>query len=471
MTDTRIKIKHFKDIRMKRVNSYIKLINEALNEHIYEAATRNGAAGNLMRYLNEHDYINHEGDIINKTNIINFIERVKSGNSNNESENKNDNLNFLPDNKLDQPMTQQAQPVNPLENLVSRQINVRNLLDIYNRYAPNPLTMEYVQQQSGGNQDVAKTYLLNQILIHARDGTLVTRGNFGKPADRPGMQDLAKIVLDLQRDVKRVKNAISPQGAEAIVTSHNANSRPSAHWKLNKRDVNAPASLTNLTDINNDGIPDVIISNAEGKPLFVNGYTTTATTYPVDLAYYNRYPTRRERRGNSYDAFKNELFNVRYDLDNADFSKRGDVSSFTVNNDYIPGYDMTKYHAPQPKRMSSFARFKKFVVALYLDQVLQNKHVPRSAKLAQSSKCASALWNQFILQPIYAKYNAQTEQDKARIKKKAAAEIDNKVNELYLCLTQTGANWTEDQRAALVNQFGTAMMNSIDDFEGNEFVQ
>ena len=42
---------------------------------------------------------------------------------------------------------------------------------------------------------------------------------------------------------------------------------------------------------------------------------------------------------------------------------------------------------------------------------------------------------------------------------------------MYLCLTQTNANWTEQQRAALINQFGTAMMNSIDDFEGNEFVQ
>ena len=61
---------------MKRVNEYIKMINEALNENIYEAATRNGAAGNLMRYLNEHDYINHERDIISKANIFNFIERI-----------------------------------------------------------------------------------------------------------------------------------------------------------------------------------------------------------------------------------------------------------------------------------------------------------------------------------------------------------------------------------------------------------
>ena len=321
-----------------------------------------------MKFLNEHDYINHEGDFVSKENIIKFINRIKT-------ENNNDNLNFLPDNKIEVPMTQPPQ-ANPLENLVSHQITVRDLLDIYNRYAPNPMTMEYVQQQAHGSEDVAKTYLLNQILMHARDGTLVARGNFGKPAERPGMQDITKIVLDLQRDIKRVKNAISPQGAEAIVTSHNANSRPSAYWKLNKRDARIPASLTNLTDINNDGIPDVVISNAEGKPLFVNGYTTTASSYPVDLAYYNRYPTRRERKGHPYDAFKNELFNVQYDLENEDFSKRGNVSNYTVNNDYLTGYDMNKYHPPQPKRMSSFSRFKKFIVGIYLDRALEQAHIP-----------------------------------------------------------------------------------------------
>ena len=115
---------------------------------------------------------------------------------------------------------------------------------------------------------------------------------FGGPVDRKGMPDLAKIVLDLQRDIKRVKSAISPQGAEALVTRHNATAKPSSHWKLNKQNPQAPASLTNLTDINNDGFPGVVISNANNQPIYVNGYTTTNSTYSVDLAYYNRYPTR-----------------------------------------------------------------------------------------------------------------------------------------------------------------------------------
>ena len=65
-------------------------------------------------------------------------------------------------------------------------------------------------------------------------------------------------------------------------------------------------------------------------------------------------------------TFKNELFNVRYDLDNDNFSKHGDVSSFTVNNDYMPDYDMNKYHVPQLKRMSSAAEIDKRVNEMYL---------------------------------------------------------------------------------------------------------
>ena len=79
------------------------------------------------------------------------------------------------------------------------------------------------------------------------------------------MPDLEKI-LDLQRDMKRVKNAISPQGAQALVDKHNATAKPSAYWKLNKRNPQGPASLAILTDINNNGVPYVVISNASNQP-------------------------------------------------------------------------------------------------------------------------------------------------------------------------------------------------------------
>ena len=411
---------------MKNINNYIESINQYLETNIRKGVNWSSAVKNLSDFLNEHDFLNHEGTEINDDTIDAFITRI-------ETENKNVNLNFLPVNKLEEPMAQQQpqqRPVNPLEDLLERRITVQNLLDIYNRYAPRMMSMQEVQARSGGNPDTAKAYLINQILLHAYDGTLVTAG-FRPNAERKGMDDLKKIVLDLQRDITRVKNAISPQGAEALVAKHNATARPGAHWKLNKVNADQPASLTNLTDINHDGIPDVVITNGENKPIFINGYTTRETQYPVDLAYYNRYPTRADRRGHSYDAFKDELFHTTYDLDNEDFSKRGNVTAFEPNLEYIQGYDLNTYHIPQPKRMSSFARFKKFVVNDRIKVILEQAQVPAARKLALTSKAAAAAWNNFIINPIYQKYNANTPQQQARIKKKAAREIDEAVDNCY----------------------------------------
>ena len=86
---------------------------------------------------------------------------------------------------------------------------------------------------------------------------------------------------------------------------------------------------------------------------------------------------------------------------------------------------------PLPKRMTLFNRFKKFIASVYIDTVLAQLHVPPTAKLAASSKACAAAWNEFIVQPILQKYGAQTQADVNRIKKKAAAEINGRVNELY----------------------------------------
>lgn len=463
---TKLLQKYFKGISMKDINNYIETINEYLNERIRKGVNWASAVKNLSTYLNEHDFVQHEGIAINDNTIDDFITRIIS-------ENKTDDLNFLPNNKLDSEMNQEEQqPVNPLAQLVQDTISVNDLIGIYNRYAPNPITEQQLQASTHGDLNLAKAQLINQILSRARDGTLVNRGNaFGKPVDRKGMTDLARIVLDLQRDVTRVKNAISPQGAEAIVDQHNAKSKPSAHWKLNKRDPTGPATLTNLTDLNNDGIPDVVISNANNQPIFVNGYTTTNSNYPVDLAYYNRYPTRASRRGHSLNDFKNELYNVTYDVNNEDIRQRGNVTAFNPHVEYLDGYDLNKFHMKQPKRMTAFNRFKKFVVSLYIDRILTQLQVPASAKLAVSSKACAAAWNEFVLGPIYQKYNANTEAERNRIKKKAAAEIDASVDNVYYSLTQTNENWTEQNRAAYENQFITTLGNAIGgDFEGHEFV-
>ena len=95
-----------------------------------------------------------------------------------------------------------------------------------------------------------------------------------------GMNKLADIILDLQgrgvgaSDIKRMINAISPEGASALVAKHNQ-TNPRSPWKLLKKDPNGPDTIDNMVDKNNDGVPDVIVVNKDDNPLIVNGYTTT----------------------------------------------------------------------------------------------------------------------------------------------------------------------------------------------------
>lgn len=112
---------------------------------------------------------------------------------------------------------------------------------------------------------------------------------------KPGMNELATIVLDMQRDIKRMKSVIAPQSAAQLVAKHNA-TNPRSPWKLLKVDANGPDTIDNMRYLNNDGIPDVVITNKDDNPIIVNGYTTKQGRWPDDLMFYNAFPTREARR-------------------------------------------------------------------------------------------------------------------------------------------------------------------------------
>ena len=97
---------------------------------------------------------------------------------------------------------------------------------------------------------------------------------------KTGMKELMDIVLGLKQDVKRMNSLISPQGAQSLVEKNN-NSNPNSKWALKRLEVNGPAVLNNMPDINNDGVPDVIIVDKNGNPVYSNGYTTVKKNYYV----------------------------------------------------------------------------------------------------------------------------------------------------------------------------------------------
>lgn len=345
-------------------------------------------------------------------------------------------INYKPKTKKDNTIfytnqMSRQQQINPLEDLVAHTISVQDLLNIYNKYCPNPISLSELESITHGDENEAKAQLINEILTAARDGYLVgTGGGFGT---KKGMEELYKIVINMQRDVKRVANAISPQGAEKLVKKHNE-LNPSSPWKLNKIDSSKPATLNNLEDENQDGIPDVVIRNHRGDPVYVNGYTTKRSDYPLSLHYYTNYPTKKSRTGHSKKQFKQQLIQARY-IDAADDpSMVGDVESWN-NPPEFENYNMKGYTIKPPERLSAYQRFMKYVIGEVKDDAFDaladsQINVPSTSRLALLSKSAARIWNNDILGQLYRRYGATSDDAKKKLKKKYAQEIDDVVTDM-----------------------------------------
>lgn len=93
-----------------------------------------------------------------------------------------------------------------------------------------------------------------------------------------------------------------------------------------------PASQWNVLhkDVNKDGIPDVIIRNSNGQPLYVNGYTTRKSDHPMRYEFYKTFPTSEGRKGKTIDKFAKQLFNISYDDENENFNNLGDVATYKL---------------------------------------------------------------------------------------------------------------------------------------------
>ena len=274
-----------------------------------------------------------------------------------------------------------------------------------------------------------------------------------RPANRSrakiGMHELANIVLNLQRDFKRVSNALSVQGARDIVNRHNEKS-PHAPWNVT------------TDDINGDNIPDIIIRNANNDPIVVNGWTTKGSDYPERFVYYNKYPTREERKQHPYPAFKrDELYQIQYDDNNVDVHKRGNVIGF--NQQAFPAtWNLDKYNVNKNpgKRASAYRRFQTLIVAPVLNIVIPelinrgdivlNEQDKWQDRLKHTAVVSAKLWEKYIINEVARRGNVSVDSKEFRKFKNSANGkqfIDNMVTEFYYHLHHVnGQNWTEQRR-------------------------
>lgn len=272
--------------------------------------------------------------------------------------------------------------------------------------------------------------------LQQNGGNVGNRGSKGSKG-KIGMNELQNIVVNLYRDVKRVKKAITPRGAQALVEKHNAKAKPSAHWRLH------------TDDINNDGVPDIIIRNQKGDPLFVNGYTTVQSDLPFQQAYSDYLldnPDKNTREHKSKrDFIRNGLYQTKYVDEDVEGAQPGDYGN--VHNAVKPAWfdavaNGEKYRMHEPKRLTAYQRFQRFILKPTFDNIMEGRGITGVSKLQMFAKLSGQLWNDFVIVPaIRAVQPEATEEDieKAKKSKKWKPIFDNLVSE-YIARFNTDQN-------------------------------
>lgn len=285
-----------------------------------------------------------------------------------------------------------------------------------------------------------------------------------KNSTKIGMDELAKLVLGLKRDIKRVTSAIAPQSAQDMIDKHNRSS-PQSLWRLNKTNPMGPATLENLTDINQDGVPDVVIYDSNDKPLYVNGYTTKDGRWANDLLYYNEFPTpaARENARNQFGIpvldkngqpkmdkngqpikrygkrdHLNRIYNL-HEVTLGEAQSPDQVGVIAINDEHVPAwYKQARNNGlyglrPPKQRKSTYSIFQSYIFKPVFNYAVNMFEASTGEQLADKMKLftrlASSTWNELLRNRFDPQHTLSDEAlAKARRHKDNQASIQQYVN-------------------------------------------
>ena len=117
----------------------------------------------------------------------------------------------------------------------------------------------------------------------------------------------------------------------------------------------------------------------------------------------------------------------------------------------------------EQKPLSTFDRFKRYVIGDKINDVLQEFHdrhrcyIPGKYKIRVVSKAIAALWNEYVIKPLANERGLNVESEAMNRFKKSKdgkAAVNNYVSNLlnHLNLTNQEIGWTEEKRARLNNE-------------------
>ena len=115
----------------------------------------------------------------------------------------------------------------------------------------------------------------------------------------PGYEELTKIVAGLKKDVKKINQCLTLEGARAYASKRK-------NWEAYSEDITGPNGIP-------DGIPEILVTDADGNVKIVNGWSLGKGTYPMRTVYRAMFPTKEARKETPYAQFIENTKQLRID--------------------------------------------------------------------------------------------------------------------------------------------------------------
>lgn len=139
------------------------------------------------------------------------------------------------------------------------------------------------------------------------------------------------------------------------------------------------------------------------------------------------HPTRENRKNYPIKAFKKDFWQKEYVEDGEDYAAYGDVS---YTNPFPDTAKLDLYGIDVPKRMSSYSRYRKFIISPFLPDIIrelaqQNIFIPKRYRLQFLASASARLWEDNMNRLFYQRLGATTKEAQAKVKKNYKENIDN----------------------------------------------
>jgi hypothetical protein len=211
--------------------------------------------------------------------------------------------------------------------------------------------------------------------------------------EKIGMDELARLVVNMHQDIKKIRNVNSLQGAQRWVNAHGGEAFYTAADD----------------DINGDNIPDVVIKDALGRPVIVDGYTTDKSAWPWRNEYESNVAPEDYQDASGRTRQK-RLVNMRDYAKGTYGGQLNEEGTKFLDNTFNPEavtradrYKTAGYTVKKPRGQNLYTQFTKAYITPGIQCLINSVKADApgfSVPVNVRAKIASGIYSNFILYPI-----------------------------------------------------------------------